>query len=97
MSNLETKFWILVKKAHTIKFDKNKIRYSKKSNREDKLKILVGIDVAIHNKELLEACCILYRKNPIIRLVVKKLVKFYMKSFDQNAYEDDLEEDIMSL
>lgn len=96
MSNLENKFWMLIKKAHSIKFDKSKIRYSKKSNREEKLKILVGLDVALHNKELLEAGCILYRKNPIIRLVLKKLLKFYMKSFDVNISEDDLEEDIMS-
>ena len=91
MSNFEKKFWILIKKVHTIKFNKNNIIYSKKSNKKEKLTILVGIDVAIHNKEILEACCILYCINPIIRLVVKKLITFYIKSFDSNSYEDDLE------
>ena len=97
MSKIEEKFWVLVKKVHAVKFDKDKIRYSKKSNREEKLKILIAIDIAVHNKELLEACCILYRKNTIIRMVLKQLFKFYMKSFDQSVNENELDDDIMAM
>ena len=97
MNNSEKKFWMLVKKIHEVKFDKDKIRYSKKSNREEKLKILTAIDIAVHNRELLEASAILYRKHSLIRMVLKHLFKFYMKSFDHTVSEQDLNDDIMEL
>lgn len=85
MNKLETKYWESINKALQVDFDLNKIHKKDKTKEENKKKILKAIYIGIHNKEMLEAGCILYQKNSIVRLFHNQLMKYYIKSFDTNS------------
>lgn len=85
MNKLETKYWESINKARQVDFDLNKIHKKDKQKEENKRKVLKAIYIGIHNKEILEAGCILYQKNAITRLFHTQLMKYYIKSFDINS------------
>jgi hypothetical protein len=89
--NLENKFWVLIKKAHKVKFNLDLIKKPNKQKEDDKKKILNTIYISIHNKEILEGCLVLYKKNSLIRLVFNQLLKYYFNAFDKNSTESLLE------
>jgi|TARA_B110001469_G_C9630805_1_gene315536 hypothetical protein len=88
---LDDNYWVLIKKAHKVKFDLNLIHKLDKKKEQDKKKVLNAIYIAIHNKEILDGGLVLYKKTPLVRLVLNQLLKYYIHAFDKNSHESLLE------
>ena len=88
MNNLkkdELKYFVLIDKARKINFDINKITKNDPVKQEEKRKVISLIHKLIHDNQVIEAGFILYKKNRIIKYIMKLLANYYIKCFDEHA------------
>jgi len=85
MKKDELKYFILIDKARKVNFDINKITKNDPVKQEEKRKVISLIHKLIHDNQVIEAGFILYKKNRIIKYIMKLLANYYIKCFDENA------------
>jgi hypothetical protein len=81
----ELKYFVLIDKARKVNFDINKITKNDPVKQEEKRKVISLIYKLIHDNQVIEAGFILYKKNRIIKYIMKLLANYYIKCFDENA------------
>ena len=82
----ELKYFILIDKARKVNFDINRIIKNDPVKQEEKRKVISLIHKLIHDNQVIEAGFILYKKNRIIKYIMKLLANYYIKCFDENTY-----------
>tara|TARA_B110001469_G_C9567887_1_gene281600 strand:+ start:52 stop:360 length:309 start_codon:yes stop_codon:yes gene_type:complete len=85
MKKDELKYFILIDKARKVNFDINKITKNDPVKQEEKRKVISLIHKLIHDNQVIEAGFILYKKNRIIKYIMKLLANYYIKCFYETA------------
>jgi len=85
MKKEDLKYFILIDKARKVDFDINKITKNDPVKQEEKRKIILLLQKLINDNQAIEAGFILYKKNRIIKYVMKFLANYYIKCFDGNV------------
>tara|TARA_Y100000590_G_scaffold340157_1_gene387891 strand:+ start:412 stop:711 length:300 start_codon:yes stop_codon:yes gene_type:complete len=91
MNQSELKFFTLIAEARNSNFDINKIVKKDPIKQEEKRKILSVVRKIINDNEIIEMGFLLYKKNKIIKYIIKFLLNYYIKCFKtQNNNQIDL-------
>ena len=81
-------YYILIDKARKVKFDINKIKKKELIRQEEKRKVIMILYKLINDNQTIEAGFILYKKNKIIKYVMRFLIKYYIKCFNDKTNID---------
>ena len=91
----DLKFFKYIADARAVNFDINKIVKKDPVKQEEKRKILLALKKILDDNQIVEAGFLMFKKNKLIRIVMKFLLNYYIKCFDKIDKNDDNEPDLL--